>query len=82
MNEKQRIAAAARVITAHRAIPGYSECSCKQKWTPLHVATMLDNAGLLCALHEETTSETELHQAFESIRALKAATKKEGITLK
>ena len=82
MNAKQRTAAAAKVITAHIKVrDAHGICHCGKEWNPLHVAQMLDAAGLLCALREETTTESELHQAFESIRALKAAARKEGINL-
>jgi len=49
-DKKERTQAAARVITEHRASSqmarnGY--CRCEVEWSPLHVAEMLDKAGLL-----------------------------------
>jgi len=54
MTAEERVQAAAQIITDHRASSFLLEptgyCRCGKLWTPLHVANMLDKAGLLCAL--------------------------------
>ena len=49
MNQKERIAAGARVIGAHRENNGLCSCS-HETWSPRHVARELDKADLLCSL--------------------------------
>lgn len=50
----ERRQAAARVVTEHRPVRrdprlerGAHHCRCEELWTPLHVAEVLDRAGLL-----------------------------------
>jgi hypothetical protein len=50
MNEKDRVYAAAQLIVDHYPRGDRKTCTCKESWSPLHVAMALNDAGLLCAL--------------------------------